>query len=142
MAKQLIKEAKRLQELAGIVNENFVGLTPINNPLHEEEDLEDDAPETDDWYGADDSTSYDDEVEPTKKDVGAGDENVSALGGKQGKLQSLLKQKDSILAKFKSGQITIDQYKQEIGTIPQQIKNLQADIEQDLAVDSSEEEEY
>ena len=116
-------------------------LTTTSRLMKEVDDEgDDDMPEKDDWYSAGDDSSFDDEKEPTKKDVGAGDENVGKLGGKQGKLQALVQQKDAILAKFKAGQITIDQYKQEIGDIPQQIKTLQADIEQELSVDDTEEE--
>ena len=115
-------------------------LTTTSRLMKEVEEDGIDEPETDDWYAADDSSSFDDEKEPTKKDVGTGDENVGKLGGKQGKLQDLIKQKDAILAKFKAGQITIDQYKQEIGDIPLQIKTLQADIEKELSVDDTEEE--
>ena len=40
-----------------------------------------------------------------------------------------------ILSKFKAGDITIDQYKAEIGDIPQQIKNLQAELDAELSID-------
>ena len=99
----------------------------------EEEDMEDD------WNEVEDSDD-DYEQEPTKKDIQVGDKAVGVVGGNQSKLQTLISQKDAILNKFKSGEITIDQYKQEIGNIPQQIKNLQAAIEKQMSGDEGEEE--
>lgn len=51
------------------------------------------------------------------------------------KLKHLTKQKDEILAKYKNGQISLDQYKTQIGNIPQQIKQLRADIDAELNPD-------
>lgn len=73
MKKQLIKEAKRMQQLAGIINENFVGLAPINSPINEEddddtEDLFGDEPE-DNWNKPDEFDTDTDEKEPTGKDI-------------------------------------------------------------------------
>jgi hypothetical protein len=45
------------------------------------------------------------------------------------KLSQLIAKKDEILAKYKSGELSLDQYKTDIGNIPQQIKNLKADAE-------------
>lgn len=147
MAKQLIKEAYRMQQLAGLINENYVDLAPINSPFMESDDDDDDTDDVEsdeveyDFTspGTKDEFDTDDDIEPTSKDVKAGDALAKTAGGKQGKLNMLMKQKDTILGKFKSGQITIDQYKAEIGDIPMQIKQLQADIDRDLTVDDEDE---
>jgi hypothetical protein len=105
-----------------------------------ETDYEGRAKEQDDaWEKPDEFGSTDDDKEPSKKDIKAGDKVAAAAGGKQGKLRALVQQKDMILSRFKSGDISIDQYKAEIGDIPQQIKNLQADLDADLTVDDEEE---
>lgn len=54
---------------------------------------------------------------------------TDALAKKQYQLATLLKRKDELVSKFKSNEISIDQYKQMIGNIPQHIKTLTADIE-------------
>lgn len=144
LAENKLTSTSKLNEKAKILNENYIDLRPINS-LREEEDLDDEDLESDEEEfdftspGKKDEFDVDDDIEPTAKDVKGGEEVVAS--GKQGKLQGLIKQKDAILAKFKSGQITIDQYKQEIGNIPQQIKNLQASIDQELSVDDDSEEE-
>jgi hypothetical protein len=98
----------------------------------QEADDDDDAEDMEDsWNKVDSDDDYD--QEPTKKDIQVGDKMVGVLGGNQSRLQTLMGQKDAILSKFKSGQISIDQYKQEIGNIPQQIKNLQAAIEKQMS---------
>lgn len=203
MAKQLIKEAYRMQQLAGLINENYVDLGPINSPFNESEevneadagmkaiedkiksgkidpkeveaaakkatsgdttelaqlmvqamgmkfegeeedgDIEDGESDQEEYDfnapGKKDEFDTDDDVEPTAKDVKGGDALAKTAGGKQAKLDALIKQKDTILNKLKSGQITIDQYKAEIGNIPMQIKQLQADIDRDLSVDDENE---
>jgi hypothetical protein len=58
------------------------------------------------------------------------------------KLSQLITKKDDILAKYKSGELSLDQYRTAIGNIPQQIKNLRADAEaaqnKELGVDGEE----
>ena len=144
LAENKLTSTSKLNEKAKLLSENYIDLRPINS-LREEEDLDDDiedvksSEEEFDFTSPGKKDEFDvDDVEPTAKDVKGGEEVVAS--GKQGKLQGLIKQKDAILAKFKAGQITIDQYKQEIGNIPQQIKNLQASIDQELSVDDAEEE--
>jgi hypothetical protein len=66
--------------------------------------------------------------EPTSKDIKP-NKSTDDLAKKQYQLASLLKRKDELVSKFKSNEITIDQYKQMIGNIPQHIKTLNADIE-------------
>jgi hypothetical protein len=147
LAKNKLTSTSRLNEKAkNLLNENYIDLRPINS-LREEEDLDDediDIESDEDEFdftspGKKDEFDVDDDIEPTAKDLKSGEEVVAS--GKQGKLQGLIKQKDVILAKLKSGQITIDQYKQEIGNIPQQIKNLQASIDQELSLGDDSEEE-
>lgn len=146
LAENKLTSTSRLNEKAKILNENYIDLRPINSLKEEEEDIDDDIEDVESSEeeldftspGKKDEFDVDDDVEPTAKDVKGGEEVVAS--GKQGKLMGLIKQKDAILAKFKSGQITIDQYKQEIGNIPQQIKNLQASIDQDLNVSDDTEE--
>jgi hypothetical protein len=52
--------------------------------------------------------------------------------GKAAKLQQLVAQKDEILAKYKSGELSLDQYKTKIGNIPQQIKQLRLDMSDEM----------
>ena len=66
--------------------------------------------------------------EPTTKDIKSTKSTVD-LAKKQNQLATLLKHKDELVSKFKSGELTIDQYKEKIGNIPQHIKTLTADIE-------------
>ena len=68
------------------------------------------------------------EKEPTKKDISAVDKELGSDSDKRTQLAKLTKQKDELIQKLKAGEITIDQYKQMIGTIPQQIKTLTADL--------------
>lgn len=148
LAQNKLTSTSRLNEKAkNLLKENYIDLRPINS-LREEEDLDDEDIDVDiesdedeyDFTSPGKKDEFDvDDIEPTAKDIKGGEEVVAS--GKQGKLQGLIKQKDAILAKFKSGQITIDQYKQEIGNIPQQIKSLQASIDQELSLGDDSEEE-
>ncbi len=84
--------------------------------------------ETDDWEKEDEFSSDEFEKEPSKKDVKAVDKQLGSDSDKRTQLAKLTKQKDELIQKLKAGEITIDQYKQMIGTIPQQIKTLTADL--------------
>ncbi len=80
---------------------------------------------------AQDVQSWGDEVEdlPDVKSAGAQDsirKNTIGAGKSSRKLAKLIKQKDEILAQYKSGAISLDQYRTKIGNIPQQIKQLRA----------------
>ena len=66
--------------------------------------------------------------EPSAKDIKS-TKGTADLAKKQNQLATLLKHKDELVSKFKSGELTIDQYKEKIGNIPQHIKTLTADIE-------------
>jgi hypothetical protein len=57
-----------------------------------------------------------------------------------GELAQLRKDKDRILAKLKSGKISMDQYKKEIGDIPSKIKKLEKEMAADLDVEDDEDE--
>jgi hypothetical protein len=83
-----------------------------NEEVVEVEDMEDDMSDS----------------EPTAKDVKS-NKSTGDLAKKQYQLASLIKHKDDLVMKFKSGELTIDQYKEKIGNIPQHIKKLSLDIE-------------
>ena len=105
-----------------------------------EESTLDEPEETDSWYADDSDTSDEFEKEPAMKDIKKiGNMNTSS--DKSSKLDGLIKLKDALLAKLKAGTISIEDYKKEIGNIPQQIKTLQADLEKDLSIDDRSEEE-
>jgi hypothetical protein len=125
MAKQLIKEAYRMQQLAGLINENYVDLMPINSPFMESEDDDDtDDVESDEVEydftspGKKDEFDTDDDIEPTSKDVKAGDTLAMTAGSKQGKLNKLTKTKDELLSMWKSGELTTAEYKDIITNYP------------------------
>ncbi len=76
---------------------------------------------------------YNPEIPDDDKPIGSGDKTSKRVGGLQAKLADLKKKKDELVNKFKAGQIDINQYKQMIGNIPQQIKSLQATMDADTA---------
>lgn len=143
MAKQFIKEAYRMQQLAGIINENFVGLTPINNPLFEDDDEDDDTVDKDEEDydfnapGKKDEFDTDDEQEPTAKDIKGADSIASRALTTQEKLNKLKAERDEILAQWKdpANKMTVAQFKIKMGDRPQQIANLEAELNKDLATD-------
>jgi len=116
--------------------------TGLTMPVGDDEEMFGDEEEEDDWNKpqADD---FDDEVEPTSKDVKQNDKSLTGIHKKQAQLQDLEAQKDRLLMQLKGNVISLDQYKQEIGNIPDQIKKLRADLDQAMNVtmdDDSEEE--
>jgi len=108
----------------------------------EEETFDDEEEDQDDWTTA--STDDGDfDQEPTTKDVKQNDTSLTGIHKKQAQLQDLEAQKDRLLMQLKGDVISIDQYKQEIGNIPTQIKKLRADLDKAMNVtmdDDSEEE--
>jgi len=74
---------------------------------------------------------YNPEIPDGDQKIGSSDKTSNRVGGVQSKLAVLKKKKDELVQKFTSGMIDIHQYKQMIGNIPQQIKNLQADLDRD-----------
>jgi hypothetical protein len=117
--------------------------TEMTLPVGDEEDTYGDEEETDDWNKpeADDSAEF--EKEPSAKDVKQNDASLTGIHKKQAQLQDLEAQKDRLVMQLKGNVIGIDQYKQEIGNIPMQIKKLRADIDKAMNVtmdDDSEDE--
>jgi hypothetical protein len=119
------------------------GLTmPVGDDYEEMYDDSDEEKDEEDWSTSD---SYDGnyEEEPTAKDVKQGDKSLTGIHKKQAELQALEDKKDALLMQLKGNIIGLDQYKQEIGNIPAQIKKLRADLDQAMNVtmdDDSEEE--
>ncbi len=68
-------------------------------------------------------------------------QNLKTAQADHTKMQQLLAQKDEILAKYKSGELSLDQYKTQIGNIPQEIKALQAKLSQGIGGDEEETDE-
>lgn len=114
--------------------------TNLIMPTGDDEETFDDEEETDDWNRPEPDDSAEFEKEPTAKDVKP---DASALGlhKKQIQLQSLEDQKDVLLMQLKSNIITLDQYKEKIGNIPQQIKKLRADLDQAMNVTADDDSE-
>jgi hypothetical protein len=108
----------------------------------EGEEYEEEEPE-DNWNKPEPDDSADYEKEPTKKDIGQAEPELSGIHKKQAQLKSLEAQKDMLLMQLKSNILSLDQYKQSIGNIPNQIKKLRADIDKamNVTVDSDSEQE-
>ena len=118
--------------------EDNTGLTlPVGDDEEVFGDEEEDSWNKDDYDDAADSY----EAEPTAKDVKQGDTSLTSIHKKQAQLQDLEAQKDRLLMQLKGNVISLDQYKQEIGNIPMQIKKLRADLDQaiNVTVDDSDE---
>jgi hypothetical protein len=116
--------------------------TGLTMPVGDDEEMFGDEEETDNWNKPE-ADDFDDEVEPTSKDVKQNDKSLTGIHKKQAQLQDLEAQKDRLLMQLKGNVIGLDQYKQEIGNIPDQIKKLRADLDQAMNVtmdDDSEEE--
>ena len=97
----------------------------------------------DNWNKPEPDDSADYEKEPTKKDIGQAEPELSGIHKKQAQLKSLEAQKDMLLMQLKSNILSLDQYKQSIGNVPNQIKKLRADIDKamNVTVDSDSEQE-
>ena len=107
--------------------------TNLIMPTGDEEETFDDEEETDDWNKPE-VDDFDGEVEPTSKDVKQNDASLTGIHKKQSDLQALEAQKDRLLMQLKGNVIGLDQYKQEIGNIPDQIKKLRADLDKAMNV--------
>ena len=107
--------------------------TNLIMPTGDDEETFDDEEETDDWNKPE-AGDFDDEVEPTSKDVKQNDASLTGIHKKQAQLQDLEAQKDRLLMQLKGNVISLDQYKQEIGSIPGQIKKLRADLDKAMNV--------
>lgn len=111
-----------------------------------EEDTEEEAPEADplaqhfsDEPGIEDEPEVDPVANP--KMGSAEKQGLKSAQNDHNKLQKLIAQKDEILARYKSGEISLDQYKTQIGTIPNEIKAIQAKMSQGLEGGEDETEE-
>jgi hypothetical protein len=104
--------------------------------------FDDNGDERDDWNKQDFDDTDEYEKEPTAKDVKQDDPALKGIHKKQAQLQGLEAEKDRLLMQLKGNVISLDQYKQSIGNIPNQIKKLRADIDKAMTVtadDGSEE---
>lgn len=108
--------------------------------MSDEGDFGDEEP-ADDWYKAEPDDSDEFEKEPTGKDISkekvASNDNVLEM---ERELKRLENQKDVLLNRWRSGDLTTSEYKQAIGDIPTDIKNLRADIEKAKTVSLDDEE--
>jgi ElaB/YqjD/DUF883 family membrane-anchored ribosome-binding protein len=108
-------------------------------PQADVDDMDDmqDEPAADSWDAPEADDSADFEQEPAGADVAQPEPALSGIHKKQAQLQTLVDQKDRVLMQYKSGQMSLDQYKEAIGNIPQQIKRLRDQIDQamDVSVD-------
>lgn len=93
-----------------------------------------DEEETDDWNKPETDNSAEFEKEPSTKDVKQNDKSLTGIHKKQAELQNLENQKDALLMQLKSNIIGLDQYKNAIGNIPDQIKKLRADLDKVMNV--------
>lgn len=80
-------------------------------------------------------TGEDFEAEPQSSQVGH-DKSSEDIYVDQEKLQQLLDKKDVLLMQYKSGQLSLDDYRNAIGNLPQQIKHLRDKIAAATSVDS------
>ena len=105
-------------------------------------DYEEQEPE-DTWNKPEPDDSADYEREPSRKDIGQAEPELSGIHKKQAQLQALEAQKDMLLMQLKGSVIGLDQYKQSIGNIPNQIKKLRADVDKamNVSLDSDSEQE-
>lgn len=108
--------------------------TGLVMPTGDEEETFDDEEETDDWNKPEPDDSAEFEKEPSTKDVKQSDKSLTGIHKKQAELQNLENQKDALLMQLKSNIISLDQYKEAIGNIPDQIKKLRADLDKAMNV--------
>jgi hypothetical protein len=138
--KKFLSENK-LTEHFPIEEDDNTGMVLHTND-EEGDEYEEEEPE-DSWNKPEPDDSADYEKEPTKKDIGQAEPELSGIHKKQAQLKSLEAQKDMLLMQLKGSVISLDQYKQSIGNIPNQIKKLRADIDKamNVSLDSGSEEE-
>lgn len=115
------------------------GIEPEDEPEGGEIDIDGQEEPTDDWDQAETDGSEEFEKEPTAKDIKEPAE-LSGVHKKQADLKKLVDYKDAILMRYKSGQLGLDQYKEMIGNVPQQIKKLKSQIEKAMTVTLGDEE--
>jgi hypothetical protein len=133
MKKTLIAETARIQKLAGLITEEeYINITM---PEAEEEEVEMD--DTEDNMNAPEEDS-DEELsaeEPTSLPSDA-EEEFDIKG--RANLSQLLAKKDHLISKLKAGDISLDQYKAQIGNVPAQIKKIRAKADAMLNVSDEE----
>lgn len=137
MSKELLKEAFRFQQIAGLrpINEfnGFYEADAEEEDLDPEEDkpeVRKDAPDP----SLDTADPEDLASKVSAKDIAAADKGISKMTNDVERLRYLQGQKDSLVKMYKSGTIGIDNYKKMIGTIPQEIKKLEAKLNRDLTI--------
>lgn len=123
-----------LTRTAPMEEEDNTGLVLKTGEEGEAEDTFDDEEDNDNWNKPEPDDSKEFEKEPTTRDVKKNDASLTGIHKKQAQLQDLEAQKDRLLMQLKGNVIGLDQYKQEIGNIPEQIKKLRADIDQAMNV--------
>ena len=103
-------------------------------------EVEGDEEETqDDWESTDDEFDNDEfEKEPSKADLKKSPKGLGSFQEKGAQLKTLISKKDELVARLKKNEIDLAQYRKLIGTIPQQIKTLTADIAKMTEVDVEE----
>lgn len=116
-------------------------LTLLSTVREEEEDYAD-VPE-DSWNMPQEDDFEEFEKEPSAGDVKKQDASLTGIHKKQAELKALEDKKDALLMQLKSNIITLDQYKDQIGNVPAQIKKLRADLEKamNVSIDDDSEEE-
>lgn len=145
MKNQLIKEARRFQQIAGLrpINEFSSFFEADDTEEVADGEVETDQPETrkdapDD--SLDVAAPEDLEKNVSKADMAAADKDFSKITNDVEKLRHLQGQLSAFLKMYKSGDIeSIEQYKKMIGTIPQDIKKLEAKLNKDLTAGDDEE---
>jgi len=95
----------------------------------EPEEDEEEKDVKDDWDTIDTGDDFEDDADLDKKvSVGKKDKE---LGQSKDTLATLIKKKDALIADLKAKRITLDDYKKQIGDIPEKIKKLQAKFKDD-----------
>ena len=137
MSKKLLEEVFRFQQIAGLAPAGSL----VREVEEEEDEMEDEKPEV--RKDAPDASLDVADPEDTAKKMSSAD--MAAAGKEFGKiindvekLRHLQGQKDAFVKMFKSGTIDIEQYKQMIGNIPQEIKRLEAKLNKDLTTGDDE----
>lgn len=130
--------AEPFKETTGMSEEET--LEPEAGVSDEEEiDLDGDT-DNDSWNKPDPDDTDEFEKEPTTRDI-KGTKDLTGVLKYQADLKDLVNMKDTILSKYKAGEIGLDQYKQQIGNVPQMIKKLRAQIEKAMNVTVDDEDE-
>ena len=110
--------------------------TGLTMPVGSDDDDFDDGEEEKEVDDYSTANSYDGnyEVEPTANDMKGEEPRLTGIHKKHAQLRDLEDKKDALLMQLKGEVISLDQYKQEIGNIPQQIKKLRTDISKAMNV--------